>query len=167
MALPYAIATLIYGFNSRDEVLLLHRRRSPNAGLWSPPGGKLKQEVGESPHACACREAREETGMELLPGDLHLTGLVSESGYLGNSHWLMFLFEVRPRLRMLPPPHEEGEFAFVARADLEALPLPDTDRERIWPLFWSHRGGFFSAHCRCEPEGRNHWVIEESRPTRG
>lgn len=167
MALPHAIATLLYGFNSRDEVLLLHRRRPPNAGLWSPPGGKLKTDLGESPYACACREAREETGLDLLPTDLHLTGLVSEAGYLGHSHWLMFLFEVRPRILVLPPPHPEGRFAFVAREDLDRLPLPETDREKIWPLFWSHRGGFFSAHCRCGPGHGNPWLVEESRPARG
>lgn len=162
MTLPLIISTLLYGFNARDEVLLLRRVRPPNQHLWSPPGGKLKTDLGESPYACACREAQEEMGLQLRPTDLHLTGLVSEHGYEGQSHWLMFLFEVCPRLSRLPPPHPEGEFAFVSRADLDHLPIPETDRERIWPLFWRHRGGFFSAHCRCRPDGPNVWVEEES-----
>ena len=49
MALPYKIATLLYCFNERDEVLLLERAQEPNLGLWSPAGGKLKTDVGESP----------------------------------------------------------------------------------------------------------------------
>jgi 8-oxo-dGTP diphosphatase len=139
MVLPYKVATLLYCFNERDEVLLLERAQEPNRGLWSPCGGKLNMDIGESPYACACREAREETGLSLRPDDLHLTGLVSEHGYQGRTHWLMFLFEVKPRLN-----------------------LPQTDREQIWPWFWRHRGGFFAAHCHCHPDGRNDWTLEES-----
>lgn len=162
MNLPYRIATLLYCFNARDEVLLLRRSHEPNEGLWSPPGGKLKTDSGESPYACACREAREEFGLSIQPGDLHFAGLISEHGYLGQAHWLMFLFEVRPRLDAVPPPHREGEFAFFPRAALDDLALPATDREQIWPLFWRHRGGFFSAHCHCHAGGQNVWTLEES-----
>lgn len=164
MPLPYRISTLLYCFNERDEILLLHRAQEPNLGQWSPCGGKLKTELGESPYACACREAEEEIGMRLRPSDLHLTGIVSEMGYQGQAHWLMFLFEVKPRLKSLPPPMSEGTFQFFVRTDLESLALPETDRERIWPLFWEHRGGFFAAHCRTRPGAGNAWTIEESRP---
>ena len=47
MALPYRIATLLYCFNERDEVLLLERSQEPNRGCWSPSGGKLHSELGE------------------------------------------------------------------------------------------------------------------------
>jgi len=164
MAMPYKISTLLYCFNARDEALLLERLREPNRGLWSPCGGKLNQSVGESPYACACREAREEAGLELKPADLHLTGLVSEHGYDGQAHWLMFLLEVKPRLTALPPPHAEGRFQFFARSALDALALPQTDREQIWPLFWRHRGGFFAAHCHCFADGRYAWTLEASQP---
>ncbi len=162
MALPHRISTLLYCFSVDDEVLLLERARQPNLGQWSPCGGKLDTAAGESPYSCACREAREEIGLALRPKDLHLTGIVSEHGYQGEAHWLMFLFEVRRRLRRLPPPIPEGRFAFVSRASLRRLELPQTDRERIWPLFWRHRGGFFAAHCRTFPDGRNQWKLEES-----
>jgi 8-oxo-dGTP diphosphatase len=162
MPLPYKIATLLYCFNRKDQVLLLRRARQPNRGLWSPCGGKLKMAAGESPYACACREAREEMGLDLTPGDLHLTAVVSEDGYEGNAHWLMFLFEVQRRLRRLPPPHREGVFAFFDRDRIPSLALPWTDKETIWPLFWKHRGGFFAAHCHCLANGRNRWTVEES-----
>ena len=160
--LPYKVATLLYCFNERDEVLLLERAQEPNRGLWSPCGGKLKMDIGESPHVCACREAHEETGLSLRPEDLHLAGLVSEHGFQGQAHWLMFLFEVKPRLKSLPPHHAEGRFQFFTRAALEGLNLPQTDREQIWPWFWRHRGGFFAAHCHCRPDGRNDWTLEET-----
>lgn len=161
MALPYKISTLLYCFNERDEILLLERAQEPNRGFWSPPGGKLKTDTGESPYACACREAHEELGLELTPRDLHLTGLISEHGYQGTAHWLMFLFEVKPRLRSCPPPMREGRFEFFSRAALANLKLPQTDAESIWPLFWQHRGGFFAAHCHCHEGGRNNWTVEE------
>ena len=162
MPLPHRISTLLYCFNERDEVLLMERTREPNRGCWSPCGGKLKTDSGESPYACACREAQEELGLPLQPQDLHLTGLVSEQGYQGQAHWLMFLFEVTPRLKAVPAAHAEGAFRFFPREDLQKLNLPKTDLEQLWPLFWQHRGGFFAAHCRCHPDGKNEWIVEES-----
>jgi 8-oxo-dGTP diphosphatase len=68
---------------------------------------------------------------------------------------------MRDRLS-IPPPHREGRFGFFSRRDLDDLPLPATDREQIWPLFWRHRGGFFAASCRCHPRESNIWMLEES-----
>jgi len=162
--LPYKISTLLYCFNERDEVLLMERTREPNRGLWSPCGGKLRTDLGESPYACACREALEEVGLSIQPADLHLLGIVSETGYEGKAHWLMFLFAVKMRLRELPPPNGEGRFQFFSRAELAGLAMPRTDIEQIWPLVWRHRGGFFAAHCRSDAAGQDAWLLEESRP---
>jgi 8-oxo-dGTP diphosphatase len=164
MGLPYKIATLLYCFNQADEVLLLHRDQEPNLGLWSPCGGKLDTASGESPYACACREASEEIGLALRPEDLHLAGIISEHGYLGQAHWLIFLFEVKVRLTQVPPPHREGHFAFFPAGQIPQNAIPQTDREMIWPLFWKYRGGFFAAHCRTHPDGHNEWTLEERRP---
>src|SRR5260370_29227632 len=166
MSLPYKLATLLYCFNSRDEVLLLERAQEPNLGLWSPCGGRVPTGGGECPCGCACREAQEELGVTLQPSELHLTGLVSEHGYQGQSHWLMFLFEVKARLTALPEAHREGRFGFFARNALAGLKLPQTDSERIWPWFWEHRGGFFAAHCHCREDGTNECLLEESRAER-
>jgi len=97
---------------------------------------------------------------------LHLTGLVSEHGYEAQAHWLMFLFEVQRDSLISRPPHREGRFAFFAQDQLDAVKLPQTDSEQIWPLFWRHRGGFFAAHCRCHAEGRNEWIVEETSVNR-
>ena len=120
MIMPYKISTLLYCFNGQDEVLLMERAQEPNLGLWSPCGGKVNTELGESPYACACREAAEELQLQISPTDLHLSGMVSEHGYEGQSHWLMFLFEVKPRLTKLPPPHREGRFQFFPQVALGA-----------------------------------------------
>ena len=166
MALPYKIATLLYCFNETGDVLLLERAQEPNRGFWSPGGGKLKMDLGESPYTCACREAQEEMGVKLAPADLHLAGIISEHGYQGQTHWLMFLFEVKVKLQSLPPPHPEGRFEFFPREQISALKIPQTDREKIWPWFWKFRGGFFAAHCHCHPDGRNDWSLEEVTASR-
>src|SRR2546425_9709494 len=69
MAVPYKISTLLYCFDDQDKVLLLERRKEPNLGLWSPCGGKLNTETGESPYACAFREAAEEIGLRISPAE--------------------------------------------------------------------------------------------------
>jgi 8-oxo-dGTP diphosphatase len=163
MPLPYKIATLLYVFNERDEILLLERAQEPNRGFWSPCGGKLKMDIGESPYVCACREAHEEIGLQLAPTDLHLAGLISEHGYQGQTHWLMFLFEIKVKLKSLPPVHAEGRFEFFPREKISSLKIPQMDREQIWPWFWQYRGGFFAAHCHCCADGRNDWTLEETK----
>jgi 8-oxo-dGTP diphosphatase len=45
------------------SVLLLRRKYVHGAGSWSTPGGHL--DFGETPEACAIREAKEETGLEI------------------------------------------------------------------------------------------------------
>src|SRR5258706_9330201 len=102
MGLPYKVATLLFCFSDDDRILLMERSREPNRGYWSPPGGKLLIEQGESPYAAACREAAEELGVRVGVSDLHLTGIVAESGYGGAAHWLMFLVLVKRRVNALP-----------------------------------------------------------------
>ena len=118
--MPYKVATLLYCFNERDEILLLERAQEPNRGFWSPCGGKLKMDIGESPYACACREAQEEIGLKLAPSDLHLTGIVSEHGYQNQTHWLMFLFEVKKKLKLLAAAARGRTFSIFSREKLLA-----------------------------------------------
>jgi 8-oxo-dGTP diphosphatase len=153
------ISTLIYCFDPDDRVLLIQRNKSPNQGLWSPPGGKLIQNKGESPHQCAARESREELGLEPQPEDFHLTGVVSETAYEGKDHWLMFLFEYRHPMSYCPPPHPEGSFEFYSRPALEHLDLPATDKAFIWPMFWKYRNQFFTIHCHCSSSGAFDWQL--------
>jgi 8-oxo-dGTP diphosphatase len=52
----------------KSRVLLVKRAHPPIQGQWSIPGGML--EVGELVRNAAAREAREETGLIVEPGDL-------------------------------------------------------------------------------------------------
>jgi 8-oxo-dGTP diphosphatase len=51
-----------------NRVVLVKRGHPPLAGQWSIPGGVL--EVGETLRKAAVREALEETGLTVEPGDL-------------------------------------------------------------------------------------------------
>jgi len=147
--LPYKIAVLCYLFDEAGRLLLLHRVRPPNQDLYSPVGGKLEQSIGESPTTCAVREIHEETGLAVTAQDLHLTGIVSESGYEDSCHWLMYLYEVNHPVAVEPGTIDEGRLEWLDPDALAGLPIPQTDREVIWPLFWRYRGRFFAAHIDC------------------
>ncbi len=51
-----------------DAILLIRRGKEPSLGLWTFPGGAI--ELGETLHEAARREAREETGLEVRPGEV-------------------------------------------------------------------------------------------------
>ena len=149
MSLPFKISTLIYVENRAGEILLIQRRKAPNKGLWSPIGGKLEMGAGESPFEAARREVHEEIGLQLGDADLHLFGMISEKGYEDSGHWLMFLFVAHTRLESLPPAIEEGGFGFFTLGEIEDLPIPETDRVALWPLYRDHRNGFVSLRADC------------------
>lgn len=150
-SIPYKLAVLVFLENAAGDLLLILRAKSPNRGAWSPIGGKLEMATGESPFECAVRETREETGFELTIADLHLFGMIAEKAYEGESHWLMFLFRVRKPITYLPPDITEGTFGFHARADLDRLPLPATDRTALWPIFDRYRDRFVALRADCAP----------------
>ena len=158
--LPYQIAVLCYLFDEAGRVLLLHRRKPPNRDLYSPIGGKLHQHEGESPTGCAVREIAEEAGLELSPGDLHLTGIISEAGYEQESHWLMFLYEVTHPVTVQRTSFREGRLEWHDLAGVERLAIPHTDRHVIWPLFRRFRGRFFMAHIECGADGLA-WALQQ------
>ncbi|HEX6684937.1 MAG TPA: NUDIX hydrolase [Candidatus Limnocylindrales bacterium] len=52
--------------DERDRVLLLKRVRAPSVGLWETPGGFC--DGWENPQETACREGREELGVDVVLG---------------------------------------------------------------------------------------------------
>ncbi len=157
--LPYKIAVLCYLFDEQGRVLLLHRAQPPNQGLYSPIGGKLHMDEGESPAECALREIREEVELELDFADIHLTGLVSERGFGGETHWLMFLYEVVRPVTVKRMEFREGTLEWHDFDEVENLPIPETDRQVILPLLRKYHGRFFHVHIDCEGGGCN-WRLE-------
>ena len=102
------------------KVLLLRRGIEPRLGAWTYPGGFL--EMGETAEEGACREAREELGVEI--GGLRLLGLYSRphAGVVV-AVYLADLAGGEPR-----PGAEALETGFFAPADIpwEELAFPTT-----------------------------------------
>ncbi len=157
--LPYKIAVLCYLFDEQGRLLLLHRQQNPNKGLYSPIGGKLHMDEGESPAECALREMREEVLLDLNYSDIHLAGLISETAYQGATHWLIFLYEVSHPVVVERMEFDEGTLGWYTWDEIDSLNIPESDRRVIFPLFRKYRGRFFHAHIDCTDDGFE-WRLE-------
>jgi len=147
--LPYKISALVFIENAAGEQLLLLRAKQPNLGIWTPIGGKLEMTTGESPFECAVRETEEETGLKVAPEDLHLFAMIAEKAYQGETHWLMFLFHCKKPIGGLPGDITEGKFGFFSREQIRTLPIPETDKAALWPIFDQYRDGFVALKANC------------------
>ena len=171
--LPYKLACLCDLRDEQGRILLIHRERSPNKGLCSPIGGKLDMHTGESPAQCAQREIMEEAGIHVPIDRLHLGGLIAETAFEGNGHWLLFYFRVLGPVEVAEGPMDEGELRWHRLEDIDALQLPETDRKIIWPLIRKHEiladagadatPGFFSLHIDCRGDEMT-WTVEQEIP---
>ena len=150
-SLSYKIAVLVFLENHAGDHLLLLRAKPPNLGIWSPIGGKLEMDLGESPFECAVRETLEETGFAITAADLHLFATIAEKAYEGQSHWLIFLFRCKKPLPKLPPEISEGKFGFFSRAAIDTLPIPETDRSALWPIYDKYRDRYVMLKADCAP----------------
>ena len=119
------VSTVLVYVIQDDKVLLLHRNKEPNLGLWVAPGGKI--ELHESPREAAFRELREETG--LVADELTWRGLCTEVSPRPEWQWMLFIYvasRVHGRLQEDP---REGRLAWVdLDVYLRELDIPEADR---------------------------------------
>ena len=116
------LGTLIYCL-CRDRVLLMHRRKEPNRGLWVAPGGKV--EPGESPYECARRELREETGLEAAK--LHFRGMTTLVSPLPEWRWLLFIYAAEICDGDVVSDDREGLLRWWPLAQVSELAIPRAD----------------------------------------
>ncbi len=133
---PYPVGDTAV-FDEADRILLIRRRDN---GLWAMPGGAF--EVGETPAEGACREAWEETGVEVEP--VALSGVYDSRlcGSLTPSHLYMFVYLCRPRItgQRLRVSNETVDVGWYAQAELAALALDPGHIRRIGDAFGRWRG---------------------------
>lgn len=114
------------------RVLLVKRGRAPFAGLWSLPGGKT--EGGEAPREAACRELREETGIEAdVEGVVDTVRVAAEDDGSGNGvTYRLTVFYGRPAGGSLKAGGDTEAAEWVHLDDVEALPMTPGTAELIW-----------------------------------
>jgi 8-oxo-dGTP diphosphatase len=105
-ALRYTLCFIIRG----DEVLMLHRAKPPNQGLWNGVGGHL--EPGETPRACIMREIGEETGLAV--DQVRFAGVLTWEGFEIPSGGL-YIFTAQVERGAQPIECNEGILAWKPR----------------------------------------------------
>ncbi|GAA1021928.1 NUDIX hydrolase [Acrocarpospora pleiomorpha] len=97
------------------RLLLVKRGRPPGEGLWSLPGGRV--EAGESDFEAVVREIREETGLEVVPGEL--AGTVWRPPYEIHDYYATVVGG------LLQAGDDAADVRWVPQAQLGLLPLTD------------------------------------------
>jgi len=106
-----------------DRVLLIRRGTAPLLGEWSLPGGVL--ECGETLRDGAVREAREETGLAVEPGEMlgvYERVIRDEEGRV-RYHYVLIDFLCRPVEGDLKAGSDAADVRWFTRDELPALSL--------------------------------------------
>lgn len=135
-------------------MLLLHRRRPPNAGKWTGVGGKL--DAGEDPFGACVREVHEETGLVITVPSMRalLVATVRSTGEV----WTIFVFTAdKPGGELTAS--EEGELRWVSPAEIGALPVP-ADLALLLPRVFDP-GSVFAVRLEYEREDDDRPAVME------
>ncbi|KKU86408.1 MAG: NUDIX hydrolase [Parcubacteria group bacterium GW2011_GWA2_47_9] len=122
---PTALAGVGIIINKDWKVLLIKRRGSHGAGTWAPPGGHI--DYGESVKACAKREVREETGIEIK--NLRIIGFIEDIFKKDKKHYITIWVKADWKSGEISQNHEE--FSEIGWFSWKKLPKPRT-------LFFEH-----------------------------
>jgi 8-oxo-dGTP diphosphatase len=113
------------------RVLLVKRAHPPIEGQWSIPGGAL--EIGELVREAAIREAREETGLMVEPGELLgvFDRVLRNPEQRVQYHYVLIDFLCKPVGGELCAASDAAEVRWFTRDELPALNLADDTHEVI------------------------------------
>jgi 8-oxo-dGTP diphosphatase len=102
-----------------NQVLLLKRLNVHEAGSWSTPGGHL--EYGETPEECAAREAKEETGLDIV--NITFKAVTNDVFTAENKHYITIWMqgEYQSGEAVVAAPYESSEIGWF---DWDKLPQP-------------------------------------------
>jgi len=112
------------------KILLVRRGRPPFVGLWSLPGGKVERR--EAPREAACRELKEETGIEAdVEGVVDVVKIAGD-GDRNNASYRLTVFYGRLRGGRLKAGSDALAAEWVHLDEVEALPLTEGTADLIW-----------------------------------
>jgi len=113
------------------RVVLVKRAHPPIQGHWSIPGGVL--EVGEMIREAAIREAREETGLIVEPGELLgvYDRILRDPEHRVQYHYVLIDFLCRKVAGDLLAASDAAEVRWFTREELPALKLAEDTLEVI------------------------------------
>jgi len=114
-----------------DRVVLVKRAHPPIQGHWSIPGGVL--EVGEMVREAAVREAREETGLIVEPGELLgvYDRILRDPEQRVQYHYVLVDFLCRPVGGELLAASDAADVRWFTREELPGLNLAEDTLEVI------------------------------------
>ena len=118
-----------------NRVLLIRRGQAPLLGEWSLPGGVL--ECGETLRGATTREAREETGLVVEPGEMLgvYERIIRDEGRSDDGrvryHYVLIDFLCRPVGGELKAGSDAAEVRWFRREELPALKLAKDTNEVV------------------------------------
>jgi 8-oxo-dGTP diphosphatase len=111
------------------HILLIRRDQEPAKGRWPFPGGVV--ELGETISDALRREALEETGLEVEPGELMaiIDWILRDDGGRIQYHYVILDFLARPVSGALHPGDDAAEVCWASLADLDQLDVTEQAKE--------------------------------------
>ncbi|MFQ5341898.1 MAG: NUDIX hydrolase [Anaerolineae bacterium] len=108
---------------NENRVLVVQRGKDPGAGTWAFPGGRL--ELGETLAEAATREAYEETGLTIEPGEvIAVRDLIDrdEAGRI-RFHYVLIDLLAQPVGGTLRPGDDSVAVRWIGLEDMADLPM--------------------------------------------
>lgn len=107
------------------RVVLIRRGHAPAQGEWSIPGGAM--ELGETVRAAAVREAREETALEIEPGELLgvFDRVLRDESNRTRYHFVLIDFLAKPIGGELRAGEDAAEARWCNQEEIESLQMAE------------------------------------------
>lgn len=137
------ITTMVLVINSqKKEVLLINKTKGDWCG-YTPPGGHVEPE--ESIEACAIREVKEETGLDVW--NLKYKGLAHWIDLSDYSRYMVFSYTTEDYRGELMSASDEGRVSWIPISEFDRISFAPGCRERFDQLFFKE--GIIELFGKC------------------